>query len=374
MPPFRSLALVSYRLGGRDGVSVEAAKWAWAARRLGLEVLTIAGEGAADRLVPGLAWGHSGGPPAGEVNQALDGIDVVVVENLCSLPLNPCAGAAVAAALRGRPAILRHHDLPWQRPQLAHLGPPPHDPAWVHVCINDLSRRQLAEHGIPAVTIYNHFDTDASPGRRLGTRAVLGVAPGRPLVLQPTRAIPRKNVAGGIAVAEAVPGDYWLTGPAEEGYDKELDLLLARAGVPVHRLAAHAPGPDALEPGPGAPGPEWVTMADAYAACDAVVLPSTWEGFGNPALESAVYGRPLAIGRYPVASELARFGFRWFSVEEPSALRAYLAHPEAGLADHNLAVARRHFSLADLPERLAALLARLPRRRSRSPGQAGRFR
>jgi glycosyltransferase involved in cell wall biosynthesis len=370
MPPFRSLAVVSYRLGGRDGVSVEAAKWAWAARKVGLEVLTIAGEGTADRLVPGLAWGHPGGPSAGELRQAFSGIDVVVVENLCSLPLNPCAGAAVAAALRGRPAILRHHDLSWQRPQLAHLGPPPHDPAWLHVCINDLSRRQLAEHGIPAITVYNHFDTDAPPGRRLETRTLLGVAPERPLVLQPTRAIPRKNVAGGIAVAEAVGGDYWLTGPAEEGYDGELDLLLGRARVPVHRMAAHALGPDALGPGtgtaaPGAPGPEWVTMADAYAACDAVVLPSTWEGFGNPALESAVYRRPLAIGRYPVASELARFGFHWFSVEEPSALRAHLAHPEPGLADHNLAVARRHFSLADLPERLGALLTRLARGGSR---------
>ena len=362
MPPFRSLALVSYRLGGRDGVSVEAAKWASAARHLGLEVLTIAGEGTADRLVPGLAWGHAGGPSAAELSAVLDGIDVVVVENVCSLPLNPCAGAAVAAALRGRPAILRHHDLSWQRPQLANPGPPPHDPSWLHVCINDLSRRQLAEHGIPAVTIYNHFDTEASPGRRRETRALLGVTPERPLVLQPTRAIPRKNVVGGIALAEAVGADYWLTGPAEEGYGEELAAVLARARVPVHRLAAPAPGPDA--PGPDAPGPDLVSMADAYAACDAVVLPSTWEGFGNPALESAVHRRPLAIGRYPVASELARFGFRWFSIEEPSALRAYLAHPDAGLADHNLAVARRYFSLADLPDRLGALLTRLAQRRS----------
>lgn len=359
MPPFRSLALVSYRLGGPDGVSVEAAKWAWAARRLGLEVLTVAGEGRADRLVPGLAWGHAGGPSARELEQALDGVDVVVVENLCSLPLNPCAADAVAAALRGRVAILRHHDLSWQRPHLAHFGPPPHDSAWLHVCINELSRRQLAEHDIPAVTVYNHFDTDAPPGRRLETRALLGVAPERPLVLQPTRAIPRKNVAGGMAVAEAVPADFWLTGPAEEGYEEELDRLVARARVPVHRLAAHALEPDPLAS--DAVGPEWISMADAYAACDAVVLPSTWEGFGNPALESAVHRRPLAIGRYPVASELARFGFRWFSVEEPSGLRAYLAHPHADLADHNLAVARRHFSLADLPDRLDALLVRLSR-------------
>jgi mannosylglucosylglycerate synthase len=358
VPPFRSVAIVSYRLGGTDGVSVEAAKWAWAARRLGLDVLTVAGEGRADRVVPGLAWGAET-TSSREVEAALHGIDVVVVENLCSLPLNPSAGAAVAAALRGRPAILRHHDLAWQRPHLAHLGPPPHDPAWLHVCVNDLSRRQLAEHGIPALTIYNHFDTEVARGRRGETRSVLGVTPERLLVLQPTRAIARKNVAGGIALAEAVGADYWLTGPAEEGYDEELAHAVAQARVPVHRLPAFASGPDPSGPGPS--GPSGVRIADAYAACDAVVLPSTWEGFGNPALESAVYRRPLVIGTYPVASELARFGFRWFAVSDAAALGEYLAHPRAELVEHNLAVARRHFSLTDLPGRLEALLGRLSR-------------
>src|ERR1035441_9126819 len=46
-----------------------------------------------------------------EVADALSVADLVLVENLCSLPLNPLAGEVVAATLRGRPAILRHHDL-----------------------------------------------------------------------------------------------------------------------------------------------------------------------------------------------------------------------------------------------------------------------
>ena len=36
--------VVSYRLGGADGVAVEAAKWEWALRELGFTVRRVAGE------------------------------------------------------------------------------------------------------------------------------------------------------------------------------------------------------------------------------------------------------------------------------------------------------------------------------------------
>ena len=337
-------ALVSYRLGTLDGVSVEAAKWAAALRRLGVSVWTVAGEGDADRIVPGLdAWSGQE-PDRGQLEEALAGADVVVAENICSLPLNRAASDEVAAALAGRPAVIHHHDLPWQRPGLG--TEVPDDPAWVHVTVNDLSRRQLAERGVGAVTVRNCFSVEGATGDRERTRREIGVADGEVLVLQPSRAIARKNVPGGVALARSLGATYWLTGPAEEDYGGELDRVLAAAagaGVRVLRGPAEA-------------------VADAYAACDLVVLPSWWEGFGNPAVEGSLHGRPVVVGPYPVAQELRGLGFDWFGLDDLDALRAWLADPDPGLIARNRDAVRRHLSLDDLPGRLAGVLERLEER------------
>ncbi|HUC35530.1 MAG TPA: hypothetical protein VMR97_00235 [Acidimicrobiales bacterium] len=335
-------AIVSYRLGGSDGVSVESAKWAWALGELGFEVLRVAGEGEADRILPALAM-HSGERPSvSEVEDALAPADLVVVENLCSLPLNPDAGSVVAEVLRGRWALLHHHDLPWQRPAYAGFGGPPVDPRWAHVTVNQMSCLELATRGIAATVVRNTFDVGAPAGDRERTRSAIGLAEHDTLVLQPTRAIARKNVAGAIALCEALDATFWLLGPAEDGFGPELERLVGTAGCPV------VMGRDRFE--------VQLHMEDAYAACDLVVLPSTWEGFGNPAIESAVHRRPLAIGTYPVAAELASFGFRWFSSADSSAVAAWLEQPSAELVEHNHRQAQRHFSLADLPGRIARVL------------------
>ena len=354
-PP--DVVICSYRLGGRDGVSIEAAKWIEALRQIGCAVRTVAGEGDADVLVPGLGADDLAGPERGDLLTTLGEADLVIVENLCSLPLNPAAGEAVAQALVSRPAILHHHDLAIERPEFARFGAPPNDAAWLHVCVNDLARQELARRGYLARTCYNRFDPNPPAGDRMTTRRQLGIGTDEHLVLQPTRAIPRKNVAGGIALSEALGAVYWLTGAAEDGFGGELDRLIDSAAIRVLR-----------SPMPG------TSAADAYAACDLVVLPSTWEGFGNPAIESATHRRPLAIGRYPVAEELRAHGFSWFGVDDPGPIAAFLTNPDGDLLEANASIARSQFSLDELPDYLERLMtvALAPDRSKTSDAVVGR--
>lgn len=346
------IVVLSYRLGGADGVSAEAEKWMVAFRSLGCSVTTVAGEGQADSVDPGLAAGAylTGKVPPLPDEDLLASIvasaDLFVVENLCSLPLNPPAAAAVARALAGRPALFRHHDLPWQRSAFVDWPAPPDDPAWCHVVTTHQSRRELQAHGIRAVTVHNMFDPYPATGDRNTTRKALGVGPDDLLVVQPTRAIARKGVDRGLALAEALGAAYWLVGRAEEGYQQTVEELLATASVPVRWGII----PELMSATSG--------IEHAYAAADVVAFPSTIEGFGNPPVEAALHMRPVAVGPYRVADELRSLGFGWFDASRPDEVAGWLAQGDDGLLHHNAAVARRHLNLERLPSVLAKLMER----------------
>jgi glycosyltransferase involved in cell wall biosynthesis len=345
--------VVSFRLGGADGVAVEARKWAWALGQLGFEVRRVAGaiedEGHADDTVlPGLAIeATDDGAELDDaaVTGALDGADLVIVDNLCSLPLNVEAARSVARVATGHPGrvLFRHHDLPWQRRHLAHLGAdlPPRVDGAMHATINLRSRRELEARGFAnATTIHNFFDLEPAPGERTGTRAQFEFADGDFVMLQPSRAIERKNVPGAIRLATHLAHimadrqvQLWISGPAEDGYAETLARLVELSAVPI--TIGRAP-----------------TAADAYAACDLVAFPSTWEGFGNPVIESIAARRACVAFPYPVLSEILAAGVRCFSTEQSDVLARFLAEPESRRQtyfDVNLRRARVSFSLADLP-------------------------
>ena len=390
-----------------------ARRWEIILARQGWRVVTVAGEGDADRIVDGLGLDPSQFPAAGgsaagvraattgtegevggaserqaergallaeRFEAAVSDADLVVAANLCSLPLNLTASAAAAQVLAGRRSVLHHHDLPWQRERFAHITElPPQDDAWKHVVVNRLTAEQMAERGIEAKVVYNPFETSPPAGDRSRMRRSLGVEADELLAVHPVRAITRKNIPAALAVCEALGATYWLTGQAEEGYDPELSAVLSSASCRVLRCRVPV-------------------LADLYAAADLVVFTSTWEGFGNPPVEAAVWGLPAVVGGYPVADELSALGFRWFSPSEVDVLTRLLAERNGaerdgaerdggerdggerdgaewdggerdgaewdggeleGLLAHNRAVAERHLSMEEIGRQIADLLTEM---------------
>ena len=343
---------LSYRLGGADGVAVEARKWEWALGELGFAVRRVAGElddGRPDDLQLGFLRiePDDSTPDPTALRDALGGADLVVVENLCSLPLNPDAAELTARVLGTHPGrvVFHHHDLPWQRAGLfSPEGIPPRRPDSLHVTINDHSRVQLEHRGYEAVTIRNAFDLDPPRGDRDATRVHFGFGADETVLLQPTRAIPRKNIPATIAFAGELAAHrarvhLWITGPAEDGYQDVFDRLLAESAVPV--VVGRA-----------------ASAADAYAAADVVLFPSTWEGFGNPVLESIAQRRAIAVGNYPVLDELRAYGIRLLSIDDPTSVERWLEAPDPEVLERNVELVRPDFSLVDLPRRIEAAFVR----------------
>ena len=349
-------AFLSFRFGLTDGVSVVARTWMDAFKEFGLEVVTVTGDASADRTVLGL--GLSGTTDSADTETAMTGAltdaladaDLVVVENLLTIPMNLAASRAAAQVLAGRPALIHHHDPPWHRERFAHITElPATDSAWQHVAINRILRDELAERGIAAAIIYNGFPTPVRRSRtetehlRRDVRRSVGIGAEELVVAHPVRAIERKNIPSAIALAEAVGATYWLLGPAEEGYSSELKHLLDAASC---KVVHH----------------EWTDVEGIYAAADHVAFPSTWEGFGNPPIEAALYRKTVSVGEYPVGKELRAFGFDWFDSTDHQAVAAALAAPNSAevteMLNRNERVASENFSLGRMRNSLHQLLER----------------
>lgn len=330
------IALVSYRLGGVDGVSIEATKWANALATLGHEVVQVAGEGTCDRLVPGLSYTSGEEPDEPGLRSALADVDLVIVENVASLALKESVREVIYRVLERRPALFRHHDANFERTTLGHLAPPRPGPHWRHVAISQRLARGLQVRGLDTRVIYNHFDLDPPLGRRDELRGVLKVD--GPLVVLPSRALWRKNIPAALSLAAQLDATFWLLGASEDGYEETLAAELARHDGPVRRGL-----------------PEGFTIDDAYAASDLVAFTSTLEGLGNPCLEGPTHGRAVAVTHYPVLDELRALGCSFVDSGDVDGARRALDDPSP-YVDAGRRVVATHLNLADLPGRLNELL------------------
>lgn len=409
---------LSTRLAGTDGVSLEAFKVAHVLRRdFGFEPAYVAGEldprdAVATAVIPEMHFRDPVAADLGrrafaseeadpELERALDARaawlaerldavlervrpDLLVVQNVWAVPMQlPLARAvADAVAARGLPCLSHEHDYPWERERFVRTRVPGflasyfpfHSDGVRHLCINSEARDQLARRrGLEATVVPNVLDFDAeAPGvdaYNEDLREAIGVGPDRHLFLQPTRVVPRKGIELAVdLLARRDDARDVLVIPHEAGDEGHAYLARLRAEAEARGVdLRHIAGQVADRRGQRE-GRKIYALWDVYPHADFVTYPSLVEGFGNALLETVWFRKPAMVNRYPVyARDLAPKGFEFAEIEgriRDQTLReveTLLTEPRARerATATNLRVAREHFSLRTLRDRLAPELRAL---------------
>lgn len=348
--PTLRLGIVSTRLAGTDGVSLESAKWGTVLSELGHSLFYFAGESdrpeELSRIVPEAHFNH---PTIQQINQDLfhsemrrsartsDLVDelrrhlkqelrafikefdiqLLKVENALSLPMNVPLGLALTEVIAetGIPTIAHHHDFVWERSRFRinaaadylHAAFPPPMTNVCHVVINSYAASELARRtGLRSTVIPNVMDFDHPPSppdeHALTLRKTLGLEKDDVFLLQPTRIVPRKCIERSLEVAQwlELPSAVVITHAAGDeglGYQRYLERYAETLGVRLICAAEHF-GTDRTQ-GNG----NRYSLADAYFNADLVTYPSQVEGFGNAFLEAVYYRQPLLMSAYQIFKE-----------------------------------------------------------------------
>ncbi len=410
----RNVGIVSTRIAGTDGVSLEIQKWVDVLERNGYRCFYFAGE--LDRpedrstLIEKAHFQH---PEILEVQEDLFGkrvrsratservqalkdelkealyafrdrfeVQLLIPENALAIPMNIPLGLALAEfiAETGIPTIAHHHDFAWERDRFLvnacedylRAAFPPALPTIQHVVINSLASQQLSfRRGLSNTIVPNVYDFANPPpepdaySRSLRER--LGLDDDDILVLQPTRVVPRKWIERSIEIVSYLELENPLlvishaSGDEGDEYHERIHEYAARMGVKLvgidHLIAPRR--------GVNGDGERLYTIADAYLAADLVTYPSGFEGFGNAFLEAVYFKKPIVVNRYSIyVADIEPKGFDVVEIEGFATRRAIrrireiLEDPgrRRRMVERNYRIAREHFSYEVLEEKLLHLI------------------
>jgi mannosylglucosylglycerate synthase len=271
-----------------------------------------------------------------DLEQLLQGVEVVIIHNVASLNKNLVLTAALKqiSELPHSPGfILWHHDLAWTTTRYAqelHEGFP-----WdllrvkwenaIQVVISELRQKELCHlMGIPKEEVYivpNGLDIPRflkleEPTSQLINK--LDLLSADPMFLLPVRITPRKNIEMALRIlgelkkyyplaALVVTGPLGPHNPANAEYFKKLVKLRKELGLEenAYFLAELVEGylPDEV-------------IADFYRLADALILPSFEEGFGIPLLEAGLSHLPIFCSDIAPLKAIGGDWVTYFSVEE----------------------------------------------------------
>jgi len=410
----KNIGFISTRFSGSDGVSLEVTKWAEVLRRLRYNCYYFAGE--LDRPpevsfpVPEAHFSH---PEILEIQNDLFGkwtrrrsttntvsalkeriksrlyefcdhfsIDLIIPENCLAIPMNIPLGLAVTEfiAETGTPAIAHHHDFSWERKRFSinacsdylNMAFPPIHPSIYHVVINSIASEELSRRrGTSNIVIPNVLDFASEPPDISescpGIRKMIGIDPGDPFILQPTRVVPRKWIERSIEIVqglETVNPVLVITHPSgDEGdvYYRRITEYANRMGVRIR----HIDDLIAFNRNKKEDADKPFSIADVYSCCDLITYPSGYEGFGNAFLEAIYFRKPIIVNRYSTyITDIEPKGFDVIVIDGFATSRTIdQIHEVLGdenrrrdMVERNFQLAAKEFSYEVLTERLTHIL------------------
>jgi glycosyltransferase involved in cell wall biosynthesis len=410
----KNIGIISARLAGTDGVSLETAKWTDVLEQMGHTCFFFAGE--LDRppeksmLVEEAHFMHPEikdlyshcfetrlrKPEVSrriqeakellkkKINKFIKtfDIDLLITQNALTIPLNIPLGLAITEVLaeKGIPTIAHHHDIFWERKRFLvnaawdylNMAFPPHLPNIQHVVINSSAGNQLAlRTGISSTLIPNvmDFDNPPPPPDDYGAdiRETFGIKEDELFILQPTRVVARKGIETSIELVRRLgrKAKLVISHAADDeghGYQKRVAEYSALFNVEtlfVSRTIGE-------ERGLNEEGKKVYPIWDVYPRADFITYPSTFEGFGNAFLETIYFRRPIAVNIYSVyATDIKPKGFKVVELDDyitDSSIRLtrqILANPNMTeeLVEHNYNLGKYYYSYTILRKKLSILMS-----------------
>lgn len=408
-----NVGFVSFRIAGTDGVTLELAKWADIFESEGFNCFYFAGELDRPEDVSYFSeMSHFKHPEILELYKVCFGkktrlrktskrlhdikrklktelykftkkykIDILIPQNALTIPLNIPLGLALTEFISetGYPTIAHHHDFFWERQQFLNnavweyinMAYPPHLPSIKHVVINTSGDNQLSlRTGISATVIPNVMDFENPPPPpdkyASDVREALEMEEDELLILQPTRVVKRKGIEHAIEFVNRLNMKAKLVishASGDEGYDYEQRVrayskLMGVKTNFVCEIINEKRGTTQF-------GRKIYTLEDIYPHADFVTYPSNIEGFGNAFLEAVYYKKPILVNTYSIyATDIKPKGFKTVEIDgyvtEAAVRKARKVLQDEEyrqkMVEHNYIVANKHFSYANLRQRLIPLI------------------
>ena len=318
-------------------------------------------------------------------------INLLSVENIFSLPVNISLTIAVFDIINelNLPCIARHHDFYWDMGKYLRCEAnfkdifnrfflPKHTNI-INVVINKAARDSLKKNkGMNSIVVYNKFNfRDVDKINKYYLRKRFQIRNDEIIFLQPTKILGRKKIERSIELVSLFKKRFGkrcvlvITGPTDhdERYRQKLIKIAKKLNVKIistyEYTTVNKKSTDSFNILP---------KGFMYPPADIITLPSDYEGFGNPVIESAMYKKPLVVNKYPILNEILDFGFK-FIVMNKKVTSKILNEVHRAIVDrdhtkkiteHNFKIAYKYFSLNLLKKELKLLIKKAIKIRNNS--------